>query len=335
MVTALRAAANSPILVAVMVLASCGGGSSSGSTDTTTGGSSGTSVVPTTILALTATNAQDIASGATLTGLGTSSIGTQFQNALAVQPLLPRTHVLSRFIRQEIDRLTRGLQTAPSGPVAAATMTSPCTASGSVSRDQGTTSATETFSACSEEAGSSVSGTITIDNMTLDPGVSFSGSAGINLTFSQAGFADVNIAGSNVNVLETVNVTVNTITLSGVQILATTGANVESLSSFTLVAAIDPATETDTITFKYASTKIGGSVDVSTVTPCVTDTADNRGFPKSGVLSLAGAGGSMIQVTVNGDESFTTSSEVTIAVDADGNGTFETTIGKNWADLSS
>jgi hypothetical protein len=324
------------ITLFLAALAACGGGSNGGAVSMSGGGGGGPSV-PTALLSLNATNAQGVASGATLSGLGASSLGTQFQNALVItpaQPALARTHLLSRFIAQEIGRLTQGLRSLPPAVLSAAAMTSPCTVSGSVTFDQGATSATETFSACSETAGSSVSGTITIDNMTLDPGVSFSGSAGLNLTFSQTGSSDVTITGSNVNVLETVNVSVNTVTLSGAQIFATTGTNIERLGNFTLVATLDASSETDNVTFNYASTKIGGSVNVSTVTSCVTDTANGRNFPHAGVLALSGSGGSTIQVTVNGDETFTTSSQVTIGVDANGDGTFETTITKNWADLS-
>ncbi|HKW36545.1 MAG TPA: hypothetical protein VJO54_01925 [Burkholderiales bacterium] len=313
---------------AALAVASCGGG---GGMPTPAPRGGGNPAVPTALLALDAGNAQSAAAGATLTGLGASSLGTQFQSAsVSTRAPLPRTHVLTRFIRKQIDGLTRGLQDSPAVVTGAAVITTPCTVSGSVSLDQGTLSATETFSACSETAGSSVTGTITIDDMALDPGVSFSGLAGLNLTFSQAGFADVNITGSNVSVLETVNVAVNTVTLSGTELFVATGPVTERLGNFTLTATIDTASETDSVTFNYASTEIGGSVSVATLTPCVTAAAMN--FPNSGVLSLAGAGGSKVQVTVNGDESFA-ASQVTIGVDADGDGTFETTIGKNWADL--
>jgi hypothetical protein len=327
------------LFATIVALASCGGGGGSGTgSATTVGGGGGNPTVPTALLALNATNAQDVVSGSALTGLGASSLGNQFQQALVVQQQLPRTHLLTRFIGQQIARLTQSLRALPSAPIAAAGTPTACSNapnSGTVTFDQtSATSATETFNACSETPGSSVTGTITIDNMSIDAGVSFSGSAGINLTFSQTGFPDVTITGSNMNVLETVNVSVNTITLSGVEIFAVTDSVTERLGNYTLVAAIDLTTETDTVTFNYASTKIGGSVDVSTATPCVTDTADNRNFPNAGVLSLAGTGGSKIQVTINGDETFTTSSQLTIGIDADGDGTFETTIGKNWADLS-
>jgi hypothetical protein len=320
------------MLLAALALASCGGGSGGGPAAGVASGG-GNPSVPTVLLALNATNAVNVASGATLTGLGASSLGNQFQNALATAPLLPRTHVLSSFIRMQIDRLTQNLQSLPVPIISMAAVTSPCKVSGSVTFDMGATSATETFSACSETAGSSVMGTITIDDMALDPGVSFSGSAGLNLTFSQTGSLDVTITASNVGVLETVNVSVNTVTLTGATIFATTATNTERLGNYTLVAAIDPSTETDTVTFNYASTVIGGSVDVSNTTPCITDTADSRNFPSSGVLGLSGAAGSKIQVTVNGDETFTTSSQVTIGVDANGDGTFEATVSKNWADL--
>ena len=330
--TAVPHAARSAVLMTVLAtLASCGGGGGGGP-----GGGGGAPVppvppVPTAFLALSSANAQDVAAGATLTGLGASSAGNLFQAALRTQQPLSRTHVLTGFVRQQIGLLTQHLQSRPAAPIGAAAVTTPCMVSGSVSVDQGASSATETFSACSDTAGSSVDGTVVIDNMSLDPGVSFSGLAGLNLTFKQAGFADVNIMGSNVSVVETVNVAVDTVTLSGQEIFTTTGTVTERLGNFTLVASLDASGETDDITLNYASTKIAGSVNVSTLAPCVTDLT--RVFPHAGVLSLAGAGGSQIQVTINGDETLATP-QVKIDLDADGNGAFESTLDRNWADLS-
>jgi len=326
-------AARSAILTsALALLASCGGGGGGGSGGGLgSGGGAPVPPVPTAFLALSSANAQDVAAGATLTGLGASSASNLFLAAAGVPQPLYRTHILTRFIGQQVGRLTQQLQSRPAALIGAAAVTTPCVVSGSVSLDQGATSATETFNACSDMAGSSVDGTVVIDNMSLDPGVSFSGLAGLNLTFKQTGFADVNIMGSNVGVVETVNVAVDTVTLSGQEIFTTTGTVTERLGNFTLVASLDASGETDDVTFNYASTKIGGSVNVSTITPCVTDSA--RQFPGSGMLSLAGAGGSKIQVTINGDETLATP-QVKIDLDADGDGTFETTLQKNWADLA-
>ena len=55
-------------------------------------------------------------------------------------------------------------------------------------------------------------------------------------------------------------------------------------------------------------------------------------FAHSGVLNITGTGGSKIQVTINGDETGA-SPQVTIGLDADGNGTFETSLAENWSDL--
>jgi hypothetical protein len=316
-------------MAALAALASCGSGGSTSSPPQSP--PPPTPAVPTALLALNATNAQDVAAGATLTGIGASTLSSLLQGALRTQPALPQTHILTRFIRQQIGRLSAGLQIPPAAPIAAAATMTPCMVSGSVTIDLGTTSATETFSACSDAAGSSVDGTITLDNVNVAPGVSFSAMAGLNLTFKQTGLADVSVMASNVNVVETVNVAVDTVTLTGPELFTTTGTITERLGNFTLVASIDASTETDEITLNYANTKIGGSVNVTTVAPCVTDLT--RLFPNSGMLSLTGAGGSRIQVTINGDETLATP-QVRIDLDADGDGAFETTLDKNWADLA-
>jgi len=300
----------------------------------------GGTTVPTALVALSPTNAQDAAAGATLTGLETSNnLSTQVDGASALSTTipqrLPQTHVLGRIIRQQIDQLTQHLQTSPAVPVAAALTPHNCDKGGKVDvASNGPNSVTETFAACSPAADVTIDGTITIDNVSVDPGVSFNGSAALDLVIKQTGFPDVSVTGSNVSLLETINVNVVAFTLSGPELLIATTGNTERLGNFNLTSSFDTnaGTETDDISFGYASTKLGGAVNVSTDTPFVTDLSMNRQFPHTGVLSLSGTGGSKIRVTINGDETLATP-QLKIEVDADGNGTFETSVDKNWADL--
>jgi len=283
-------------------------------------------------VALTSANAQDAAAGATLAGLGTSSLSTLLDGASAasrraVAPALPRTHVLMRFLRQQLDRVARNA----SGARVAAALSPPACGSGSATvNDNGAGTVTETFVACTPEAGVSLDGTITLTDAVADPGVSFSGTVSISLLLKQTGFADTTFTGNNIAVLETINVSVGTFKLTGQEILSSTAGVSERMGNFTLVASFDGTTETDDVAFNYSSSKIGGSIDVSTVTPCVTDSA--RNFPSTGGLSLTGSGGSKVQVTINGDETLATP-QLKIELDADGDGTFETTLDRNWADL--
>jgi len=334
MASKLLRAASSVVLSAA--LASCGGGGGGGGSPTPPSGGGGAGGIPVPpLMALTAVNAQDVAGGATLAGLGTSSLGALLDaasamSATAARPALPRTHVLTRFIKQQIDQLARQLQTAPG--FRAAALNPPACGSGSATVVQnGPNSVTETFTACSPEANVSLDGTIALSDMNVDPGVSFSGLAAINLVLKQSGSADMTFAGSGIAVLETINVNVVTFTLSGPSVSITTGTVTQALRNFTLTATFDGATETDEVTFNYSSTAMTGSVNVSTVTACVTAQAMN--FPNTGVLSLTGSGGSQIRVTINGDESLATP-QVTIDLDANGDGIFETTLNKNWADLA-
>jgi len=334
MASKLLHAARSVVLSAA--LASCGGGGDgSGSPAPTGSGGAGSGGIPVPpLMALNAANAQDVAGGATLAGLETSSLGALLDgaNAAAMRttaPALPRTHVLTRFIKQQVDQMIR-TQTAPGVRVAATLAPPTCNTGSATVVDNGRGSVTETFSACSPEAGLSLDGTVTISDMSVDPGVSFSGLAAINLVLKQTGSPDMTFMGGGFTVLETINVNVVTFTLSGPSVSITTGTVTETLRNFTLTASFDGTAETDEVTFNYSSTTMTGSVNVSTVTACVTNQSMN--FPNTGVLGLAGSGGSQIRVTINGDESLATP-QVTIDLDANGDGTFETTLNKNWADL--
>jgi hypothetical protein len=335
----LQAARSVALFAALAALPSCGGGGGGGDMPPPVQGGGG-GPAPAPLVALSAANAEDAAGAGMLEGLGASSLsalldGASAMSASAAAPALPRTHVVTGFIKRQIDQLIRRPQ-APGGARVAASVAAPTCSTGSATVvDNGPDSVTETFNACSPDPGVSLSGTITISNMIVDPGVSFSGSVTINLLLKQAGFADVTFTASNVAVVETINVDVGTFTLSGQSqagqdIVIAAGTATERLSNFTFRASFSSNTETDELTFNFASTKIGGSVNISTDTPCVTDAS--RNFPSTGVLSFAGTGGSRVRVTINGDETLA-SPQLKIELDADGDGTFESSSDRNWADL--
>jgi len=308
---------------AVAALVSCGGGGGSSSS----GG--GAPAVPSAPLVLTSANAQNVAGDATLAAIGASSNGGGLFLAADTRSssVRPKTHVLSRLLMQEIDRLN--LQ-SPS-IIAAVVQTFPCAFGGSRSEDATQNSATVTFNNCSEATGESISGSIAISNIT-GAATSFSASVSVNLTFSATGFPDESFTGSFTMSLSTVGA-VTTITLSGGEILTHTGTNFERLSSFTLVSSSDSSSlvRTDSVTLTYASTEIGGSVTITTTKPF--ETIDGRTFPHAGAILIVGASGGKIRVTVLGDETLP-APQVRIELDADGDDTFETTLDRNWSDLT-
>ena len=307
---------------AVAALVSCGGGGGSSS-----GG--GAPAVPSAPLVLTSANAQNVAGDATLAAIGASSNGGGLFLAADTRSssVLPKTHVLSRLLMQEIDRLN--VQSPPIVVAVAQQFT--CPFGGTRTQDATGTSATLTFSNCSEVQGESISGSIVISNIT-QTATGFNASVSVNLTFSATVFPAESFTGSFTISFSTVG-TVTTIALSGAEILTHAGTNFERLSSFTLVSSSDSGTSatTDTVTLTYASTEIGGSVTITAILPF--QTTSGRAFPHTGTILIVGASGGKIRVTVLGDETLP-APQVRIELDADGDGTFETTLDRNWSDLT-
>ena len=208
-----------------------------------------------------------------------------------------------------------------------------CLVSGSITIDvPDASTVSETFNACSDFAGESVNGAIVMSGIASTPST-FSASVSTSLTFSIVGFPDQTFTGAFAISETGIGTTLVTIAISGAELFLHSGTNTERLASFTLTTTIDTTTSatSDTVTFTYASTEIGGSVTVTTLTPF--QTSAGREFPHAGAIQIAGANGSKIKLTVNGDETGATP-QVTIQLDADGDGVFEFILNKNWADLT-
>jgi len=307
--------------VALVALISCGGGG---------GGGGSQPGVPAPTLALTPANAQNVAGEATLASLDASQKGTTFGLAAGAQSdTLPRTHVFRRFLAQQVDALIGRLLPQPAfARTPAAVMA--CTISGTTSTDATANGATVTFSACSDIPGESINGSITIANVVQIPN-GISASVSSDLTFSFTGFPDEHFTGS-FNLSQVTIGTVTTTAISGPAIAITQGLDNQQLVSFTLVSSIDSASgaTTDSVTLHLESTDIGGSVNITTLTPF--QTAAGKTFPHAGAILVSGMG-SALKVTVLGDES-APAPQVRIEVDANGDGLFETVLTRNWSDLS-
>jgi len=306
----------------VAALASCGG----------SGGGGGGAPTPIPTVALTASNAQNVAGDVTNAGVQTAEKAPSL--GLAAQlpgSSAPRIHVLSRFLERQISRILQSGPATAAGIAATAATTTNCLVSGTQTEDQSANSVVKTFNACSDAVGESINGSVAISGISATAS-GFSASISTNLTFSFTGFADQTFTG-NFGFSESVSGTLLTITISGAALVLHTGTNTENLGSFTLTTTIDTSTSgtTDTLTFSYSSTEIGGTVLVRTLTPFQIDPGSEK--PHAGVLQIIGVNGSSIKVTVNGDE-LDPSPQVKIQLDADGDGVFELTLDKSWAELS-
>jgi hypothetical protein len=304
----------SALTAAVLVtLSSCGGGG---------GGGSSAPVVPTTPIALTLTNAVAVAGGATLAGLGAASAGTFFELAFKPDQVRPRTHVLTQILRQAVQLIS------------AAGTTTPCNVSGNSTVTQtGVNSASIIFNACSDVTGEVLNGEIDIANIDINTGVSFSGTASVGLTLKQTGLPDFSISGSSISVSDqVVSPTADTVTMTGSAISTVSGTTAERLGTYTFVSAFDDTAqaETDTVTFDYASTAIGGQVHVTTFTAPVTTFASD--VPRSGALTITGTQSSVMRVNINGDAN-SLPPQVNVLVDTNGDGTIEQNFGVSWTDL--
>jgi hypothetical protein len=314
------------VSAALAALLSCGGGGGSGGSQP--------AGLPAPTLALTPANAQNVAGDATLASLEAPDKASRFGLAAGVQSNpLPRTHVLSGFLTRQLDALVGRVPLQPAlAPVPA--VAEACAISGTKSTDATATGATLSFSACSDILGESISGSVTISNLVQIPN-GFSASISTDLVFSFsgpfAGLPDEHFTG-NYSISEAIVGTVTTITFSGPTLIMGQGPG-DQIVSFTLVVTEDSSNgaRTDTVSLHLESTDIGGSVNVTTLTPF--QTAAGKTFPNSGAILISGAMGSAIKVTVLGDES-APPPQVRIELDANGDGVFETVLNRNWSDLS-
>lgn len=315
----------------VLLLGACGGGGSGG------GGGGAGPTTPTTIL--TSSNAAQAASdayGAMDTAGQGGGQGFQFFSTTGTSTgQFDIAHFSKKYLQY--------LSTRQQGPALVSPMTvyaNPIFCSsgqGSVSWDDadenGVDSSGDTyvlsFTNC-VDLGETLNGQVTIGNfqVTGDPtstNFSLSATISINLTIVDS-LGTMSLNGAfTVTMAQSGNAL--TMSISSSSLTMTDNGETLTIGNFTVTFTEDLGTGAYTIAFDgpVTSTDLGGTVVVDTTLPFA---GGGSAYPTSGSMTISGANNTRVVVTVVGVNS------VQLQIDADGNGTLETTQMTTWSALS-
>jgi len=285
---------------------------------------------PTTPISINAANADAIAAaavaaaaGQTLTGAADMAIGVKVEaDGSSAQ------QVVGRITSQTLRRVVAA-NSAPS--VTGAVQSEPCLVSGTVTFSGSETSFSVVFAQCSDSEGEVANGRIEVANVS-STGDQYAGSASasvwMDLSVTTSG-ATTRIVGDFTAEASWTS-TSESSRLHGNSLGYTDGVTTEVLSNFDMSVSIDASLASASSDFTLASTALGGAVNVDTQT-AIQGYAYGE-HPFAGVVVVSGSGGTKVRVTILGDET-EAAPHVRVEVDADGNGTFETTYELSWSEL--
>lgn len=328
---------NLSLLVAASALAclgACGGGGDSAP-------ASGTKTV-----AISSTNQSDVVRASLNGGLAVSFTQGSLGGTPAAANVTTRTHGLGVVLQRALAVTTarrQAIASASAHPAAVTSDTTPCGVSGTLTvafddRDgNGMLSKgdvlTGTFAQCQDSAALSINGAVAI-TLTGDPsGMVFDASAV---------FQNVVVVDSGV-----------TATISGTLAVEETDGSTLTDTKFTVgsggfAVALASSGYDDTIAFdagmtittsqiggnaqtsltlagSFTASSIGGRVTIATPVPLVEDPAD--AYPSAGAVRITGASGSTVLATV------LSATQVQLQLDANGDGSFESTSTVAWSTL--
>jgi hypothetical protein len=316
------------------LLSACGGGSSdNASAAPTTGAQS---------VAITSVNQTSVARA---TVNAAFSLGlVQNESPSGGTSAAASSGATSRMIQRVLDKAVaqrRGIATASAHPAAITSSTAPCDISGSIATsvndadNSGQLSAgdviTATFQQCEDSTALTINGTLTITLTGTPASTQFAGNAVFqNVVASYTGVTYTINGNTAISETDTDTLSSSTFTVGAAGLTVATAATgyADSITfDAGLVAASSfiAGTNTLTLTGSFVSQSIGGRVTIATPHGLVQQAAD--AYPSQGQLLITGASGSTLLVTA------LNSTQVQLQVDANGDGTVDSTTTATWASL--
>lgn len=297
----------------LMGLAACGGG----------GGSSGGGALPTGSVTITSANQSAVAGAAVDSAVGGTSLPIAAQTSTAAAPAADS---VAQKIGQVAYAAAQQITAQGSTPVlvTGAVTSYPCTISGTYSINSGTA----TYNNCSNIAGETVNGTITLSNIASAADTTFDSTYSLTITLP----GDVITAAGDMHVVISGCTTTCTLTLTGssLQFTSTISGITVALQNYTMDF---PNGILGTLTFTFASTQIGGTAIFNMVTPFVTNGSGQ--FPVSGVATVTGANSTVLRLTALGNETAPANSQAQIELSTNGGATYGAPTLVTWASISS
>lgn len=305
---------------------------------------------PLTPIVIDQHNAVMVASEALVTNANLGSTGMVGSPAAAAKAAVAALPVMQRAAVSRLQPRLRGA--APAEPVVEA-----CGISGTVTTvaaDSAAGATRVTFADCVETAGISMNGTLAYTGLALtgsDSSLALTATVNSDVTITQGELGYSEVGGYTLDFMvvsaPTTGLTSEVFDLHGDKLaisVTMSGAPLEHLvlTGFDVHFEVDlsatPEHTTSTVSYTVASSRLDGEITVATTTPLaqLTEPATPRRFPYTGRLTISGASGTRLQVTVLGDETYVPpASQAQLELQLDmGFGTFGPPIWASWDMLS-
>lgn len=309
-------------LTLIISLAACGGGNSSSS--------SGNGItLPTAPVTITPTNAPQVAGAAVDAAFGGTSLPTGVQTSAPAPSAVATVQKVSRIGHGAVQRIVT--QSTTPATVTGVVQSFPCTLNGTVSFDTAaTTSVTMTFNNCSDFAGETINGTLSMSGYSSTPPTE-AFDVVYNLTIATTSPANTLTAKGDMHLV--INLTTGAMTMSGASLsMGNTDATLGNFGLQNYTIAFDATGNVTTMTFTFASTAINGTAIFDMTTPFVFGAGM---FPSSGAATITGANSTKLKLTVLGDESAPVGSQVKLELSTDNGATYASPTYVTWASISS